>query len=183
MQQLHTQFLKKSQYHQQKAYLELKDVYWLVHEFFSTFLGKESHFTEEELTQELQSFKHEFVALPPQVVESWKAFFENLSRTQYSGAEPSQEQLKSLLDEFGSLVAQTVGKDYAPSDAFTRKAQEAHVLLKHGELEKAESIYKVLMSEYEGYSTDAKRTHFEQLDRLYRAIALARSGIPASPQQ
>ncbi len=183
MQQLHAQFLKKSQYHQQKAYLELKDVYWLVHEFFSTFLGKESHFTEEELSQELQSFKHEFVALPPQVIESWKSFLESLSKAQYGGTELSQEQLKALLEQFGNLVAQTVGKDYAPSDAFTRKAQEAHVLLKHSELAKAESIYKILMHEYESYGTDAKRIHFEQLDRLYRAIALARSGTPVAHPQ
>lgn len=183
MQALHAQFLKKSLYHSQKAYLELKDIYWLVHEFFSTFLGKQHHFTEEELVKELEEFKHEYLAIPATVVSAWKSFFEQLSALQYAGAQPTQEELKELLVIFTNLVEDTVGKDYGPGDAFARAAQQAHVYVTHGQVEKAEEIYHKLMHEYESLSANQKRTHFAQLDGLYRAIAAVRSGTPIVPQQ
>jgi hypothetical protein len=183
MRALHAQFLKKTQYHRQKAYLELKDIYWLVQEFFATFLDKNHHFTEEELIKELQEFKHEFIALPVEVIERWRTFFDALSKSQYGGGEPSQDQLKKLLEEFMGRVEETVGKDYSPSDGFARAVQQAQLLLSHNQPDKAEELYHKLMHEYERYAPEEKRTHFEQLNRLYQAIADVRSGKPISPQQ
>jgi hypothetical protein len=175
MHELHALFTKKTQYHSQKAYLELKDIYWLVQEFFGTFLGKNIHFTEEELTKELREFKHEFMTIDAALLEQWHAFFHKLSYHQYAGLDIEQEELKGLLATFTHLVDETVGRERAPQDPFTQHIQTAQIYIKHGEMEEAEEAYKKLMAEYERLSEEKKKQHYEQLEHLYQAIAGARS--------
>jgi hypothetical protein len=175
MRELHTLFTKKTQYHHQKAYLELKDVYWLVHEFFSAFLGKTHHFTEQELMQELKNFKHDYMTLDEQLIHEWHSFFEALSQKQYAGGEISQDDLKALLVEFNHLVDETVGKERAPPDAFSSQIQSAQIYVKNNDVDHAYEVYKKLMVAYEHLSDEKRKLHYEQLERLYQAIVAARN--------
>jgi hypothetical protein len=175
MKQLHALFSKKAQYHKQKAFLEFKDIYWLVHEFFSTFLGKNVHFTEEELMKELAAFKHDYISVHPEVTKRWHTFFLKLSEGQYSGMEASQPELQALLQEFTALVDDTIGKEYAPADDFTKAVQSAKIFVTHKELAKAEQAYKKLVELYNALSVEQKRQHYEQLEKLYESIAALRS--------
>jgi hypothetical protein len=178
MKELHALFTKKTQYHHQKAYVELKDIYWLVHEFFSAFLDNSKHWTEEEILHELKNFKHDFVVLPTELTAAWHDFIKRLSEYQYAGREPSQDELRTLLTQFGSLVDQTVGRELVPHDAFTRHIQAAKILLVNGDIDGAEAAYRSLMQEYDGFDADRKRGHYEQLERLYESIAAARNALP-----
>lgn len=181
MREMHATFTKKTQYHRQKAFLELKDIHWLVHEFFTTFLGKQQHFTEEELMKELTSFTHDFITLNKQIVQQWHTFLDQLSLLQYGGGEQNQESLHKLLFTFSTLVDETIGKEYAPPDEFTKHVQAAQLYLKHNELAKAEETYKILTKVYEELSLDNKQKHYEQLEHLYKAI-VARSAAPTTHQ-
>ena len=175
MAELHNQFAKKTQYYAQKGFLELKDVYWLMHEFFNAFLHKDHHFTEEEILAELKDFKHEFIVLAQDTLTKWNGFFQTLSRLQYAGHEPSQDDLRGLVRTFSNLVDETIGREAAPADEFTRHVQATRLLVVNNERAKAEESYKRLMQEYDTFSAEKKRLHYAELEKLYQAIAALRS--------
>lgn len=172
--ELQAKFLKKSQYHQQKAYLELKDVYWLMHEFFQALLNKDQHFTEEELVTELQQFKHDYITFSPELLQQWQKFFHTLSENQYSGAERTQDEMKQLLREFSSLVELTLGKP-EPGDSFYGKLQTCLVLAEHGDAQKAEQEYRSVVAEYNTLSDQKKSQYYPHIQKIYSTLASRRA--------
>ena len=180
--ELQLAFSKKSQYHQQKAYLELKDIYWLCHEFFTSLLTKDRHFTEEELLRELKEFKHEYLTIPSELLTEWQSFFHELSESQYSGKQPSQEKLKAMLTKLSTLIEQTLGSKRLPQTEFSTQLQAAQLLIKNGDAEKAEERYQKLMQQYLIFPPEQKALYYAQLELLYHAIADARSAQPAARQ-
>lgn len=182
MRALHAQFSKKVQYHKQKAYIEIKDIRWLVHEFFSAFLNKEVHFTEEELIEELKVFKHDIIKINATLFNRWEQFFKRLSSWQYSGVQPEQTHLHALIDEFSSLVDTTLGMQSAPPDEFTETVNATLELIRMGDIPGAENAYRQLSQIYDGLSAEKRREHYEQLLALFQAIASSRSDTPTLHQ-
>jgi hypothetical protein len=180
MRELHATFIKKTHYHRQKAFLEPKDLYWLMHEFFVIFLQKDQHFTEEELIAHVKHFTHDFLTIHPKTVNEWETLLYKLSEVQYAGVETEQPVLHALLEEFDRLVDQTVGKAYAPPDTFTKELQQAQLYLKHDQIEKAETIYKQLVEAYTALSEAQKHEYHQQLAHLYDSIAAFRSELPVA---
>jgi hypothetical protein len=180
---LQHEFQRKLSYHRQKAYHDPADIYWLAHDFLSALLQRsDNHHTEEELGKLLAELKHDFIALPQELVEGWHIFLSQLAYAQYGGYGLAPQHVQVLLDQCAMLIDETLQEIVTLPDDVTKELQTLRLFVQHGELDRAEEHYRAIIAKYEKLPDEKKQMHYPRITRAYATIAAARSAAPVSPQ-
>jgi hypothetical protein len=174
MQTLHADYTRKLQYHQQKAYVDVEELYWLAHDFLAALLNTDKHHTEEELAQKLGAFSHEYITIPQELVRAWHTFLTALSHAQYAGGAMEPNRAQQLRAECARLIQETLAHATHPPDGFTKQVATLRLYIQQNELVKAEELYRRLISEYERLPDEHKHLHYRRFTDAYNAILAAR---------
>ncbi len=173
---LQHEFDRKITYHRQKAYHDPAEIYWLAHEFLTAILQRaERHHTEEELGAMLTQLKHDFISLPPELIEAWRIFLGQLAYAQYGGYTTETRHVQLLLDQCALLIEETLREVVTAPDELTKQLQALKVLVHNGELGRAEHQYRTIIQAYERLPDERKQAHYHRVASAFQTISAARS--------